>query len=43
MTIELRNEETGNVKKINHGINWFLLITAPIFGITLFNFAPKKP
>lgn len=36
MTIELRNEETGNVKKINHGINWFLLITAPIFGITLF-------
>ena len=36
MTIELRNEETGNVKKINHGINWFLLITSPIFGITLF-------
>lgn len=36
MTIELRNEETGSVKKINHGINWFLLITAPIFGITLF-------
>ncbi len=36
MTIELRHEETGNVKKINHGINWFLLITAPIFGITLF-------
>ena len=39
MIIELRNEETGNVKKISHGINWFLLITAPIFGITLF----KKP
>ena len=36
MTIELRHEETGNVKKINHGINWFLLITSPIFGITLF-------
>lgn len=36
MIIELRNEETGNVKKISHGINWFLLITAPIFGITLF-------
>ena len=35
MIIELRNEETGNVKKISHGINWFLLITAPIFGITL--------
>lgn len=36
MTIELKNEETGSVKKINHGINWFLLFTAPIFGITLF-------
>lgn len=36
MTIELKHEETGNVKKINHGINWFLFITAPIFGITLF-------
>lgn len=36
MTIEFRNEETGNVKKVNYGINWFLLFTAPIFGITLF-------
>lgn len=36
MTIELKNESTGNVKKISYGINWFLLITAPVFGITLF-------
>ena len=36
MTIELKNEETGDVKKIEHGINWFLLFTAPLFGITLF-------
>lgn len=36
MIIEFRNEETGNVKKVNYGINWFLLFTAPIFGITLF-------
>lgn len=36
MTIEFRNEETGNVTKVNYGINWFLLFTAPIFGITLF-------
>ncbi|MDE7315284.1 MAG: hypothetical protein K2N11_06225 [Mucispirillum sp.] len=36
MIIEFISEETGNVKKINYGINWFLLLTAPVFGITLF-------
>lgn len=35
MVIELKNEKTNDVKKVDHGINYFLLLTSPIFGITL--------
>ena len=42
MVIELKNEQTNDVKKIYHGINYFLLFTAPIFGITLFKNKLKR-
>ena len=35
MVIELKNEATNDVKKVNHGVNYFLLLTSPLFGITL--------
>lgn len=36
MYIKLKNEDTGDVKVIKKSVNFFLLFTAPIFGITLF-------
>lgn len=42
MVIELQNEQTKDVKKINHGMNYFLMFTSPIFGITLFKNKLKR-
>lgn len=42
MVIELKNEQTKDVKKINHGVNYFLLFTSPIFGLTLFKNKLKR-
>lgn len=42
MKVELKNEITNDSKIIEHGINYYLMITAPIFGITLFKNKLKK-
>ncbi len=42
MVIELQNETTGDVKNIKYGVNYFIMFTAPLFGVTLFKNKFKK-
>lgn len=42
MKIKFVNSETGDIRYAAQGINWFLLLTAPLFGITLFRYKFRR-